>query len=139
METGVVKVEKVVAVHDAGRIVDALTARNQVNGGVIQGISYALFEERRLDRGTGDLVNPTFDTYRILGMADCPEIDVYLMPMDNGANNVGMMGLGEPATVPTAAAVGNAVFNAIGVRVREIPMTPARVLAALSSAKGGVK
>ena len=139
VETGVVRVEKVVAVHDAGRIVDTLTARSQVNGGVIQGISYALFEERRLDRGTGDLVNPTYDTYRILGMADCPEIDVVFMPMDNGLNNVGMMGLGEPATVPTAAAVANAVFNAIGARVRTLPMTPARVLAALAAAKGSPK
>jgi xanthine dehydrogenase YagR molybdenum-binding subunit len=139
VETGVVKVEKVVAVHDAGRIVDTLTARNQVNGGVIQGISYALFEERRLDRAQGDMVNPTHDTYRILGAADCPEIDVVFVKMDNGFNNVGMMGLGEPATVPTAAAVANAVFNATGARVREIPMTPARVLAALAAAKGGGK
>jgi xanthine dehydrogenase YagR molybdenum-binding subunit len=139
VETGVVRVEKVVAVHDAGRIVDTLTARNQVNGGVIQGISYALLEERRLDRGTGDMVNPTHDTYRILGAADCPEIDVVFVKMDNGINNVGMMGLGEPATVPTAAAVANAVFNATGARVREIPMTPARVLAALAAAKGGAK
>ena len=65
VETGVVRVEQVVAVHDAGRIVNPLTARSQVNGGVIQGISYALFEERRLDRAQGDMVNPTFDTYRI--------------------------------------------------------------------------
>ena len=139
VETGVVRVEKVVAVHDAGRIVDTLTARSQVNGGVIQGISYALFEERRLDRAQGDMVNPTYDTYRILGMADCPEIDVVFMDVANGINNVGMMGLGEPATVPTAAAVANAVFNAIGARVREIPMTPQRVLAALAAAaaKGG--
>jgi xanthine dehydrogenase YagR molybdenum-binding subunit len=137
VETGVVRVEKVVAVHDAGRIVDTLTARNQVNGGVIQGISYALFEERRLDRGTGDMVNPTHDTYRILGAADCPEIDVVFVKMDNGINNAGMMGLGEPATVPTAAAVANAVFNATGARVRELPMTPARVLAALEAARGG--
>jgi xanthine dehydrogenase YagR molybdenum-binding subunit len=137
VETGVVRVEKVVAVHDAGRIVDPLTARNQVNGGVIQGISYALLEERLLDRATGDMVNPTHDTYRIAGMQDCPEIDVVLMPIVEGINSVGMVGLGEPATVPTAAAVANAVFNAIGVRVREIPMTPARVLAALRSAKNG--
>jgi xanthine dehydrogenase YagR molybdenum-binding subunit len=137
VETGVVRVERVVAVHDAGRIVDPLTARNQVNGGVIQGISYALFEERRLDRATGDMVNPTHDTYAIAGMADCPEIDVVFLPMANGINNVGMMGLGEPATVPTAAAVANAVFNAIGVRVRTLPMTPARVLAALAETKGG--
>lgn len=140
VETGVIRVEKVVAVHDAGRIVDRLTARSQVNGGVIQGISYALYEERLLDRTSGDMVNPTLDTYRICGMADCPEIDVVFLDVANGMNNAGIMGLGEPATVPTAAAVANAVFNAIGVRLRELPMTPARVLGALAAArKGGPK
>jgi len=130
-ETGVVRVEKVVAVHDSGRIIDTLTARSQVNGGVIQGISYALYEERRLDRNLGDMVNPTLDTYRIMGMSDCPEIDCVFTSVVSGYNNAGIMGLGEPATVPTAAAVASAVFNAIGVQVREIPMTPARVLEAL--------
>lgn len=139
VETGVIRVTKVVAVHDAGRIIAPLLARNQVNGGVIQGVSYALFEERRLDRTQGDMVNPTLDTYRVCGMADCPEIDVVLLEGSNGKNIAGTMGLGEPATVPTSAAIANAVFNAIGVRVRELPMTPARVLAALSAAKGGAK
>jgi len=133
VETGVVRVEKVVAVHDAGRIVDTLTARSQVNGGVIQGVSYALYEDRRLDRNLGDMVNPTFDTYRITGINDCPEIDVVLTSIESGFNNAGMMGLGEPATVPTAGAIGNAVANAIGARVFELPITPARVLAALRS------
>ncbi len=135
-ETGVITVEKVVAVHDCGRVVDALTARNQVNGGVIQGISYALYEEKQLDRNLGDMVNPTFDTYRIMGMADCPEIDAVMTSVVSGFNNAGMMGLGEPATVPTAAAVANAVFNAIGVEVPELPMTPARVLTALEGKQG---
>lgn len=130
-DTGVIRVERVVAVHDAGRILNALTARSQINGGVIQGISYALFEEKQLDRTLGDMVNPTLDTYRILGMRDCPQIDVLLTSLEAGFNNCGAMGLGEPATVPTAAAVANAVFHALGTQVRELPMTPARVLAAL--------
>jgi xanthine dehydrogenase YagR molybdenum-binding subunit len=134
VETGVVKVEKVVAVHDCGRVVDTLTSRSQVHGGVIQGISYALYEERRLDENLGDMVNPTFDTYRIAGVADVPEIDVVLTDLVSGFNNVGMMGLGEPTTVPTAAAIANAVFHAIGAQVRELPLTPARVLAALGRA-----
>lgn len=134
-DTGVVRVEKVVAVHDAGRIVNTLTARSQVIGGVIQGISYALFEDRQLDRRLGDMVNPTLDTYRVLGMADCPEIVAVLTTMDSGFNNAGMMGLGEPVTVPTAGAVANAVANAIGVRVNELPITPARVLAALGRSR----
>ncbi len=135
VETGVVKVERVVAVHDAGRIVDTLTARSQVIGGVIQGVSYALYEDRRLDRNLGDMVNPTLDTYKVTGMLDCPEIDVVLTSVASGFNNVGMMGLGEPATVPTAAAVANAVANATGARVFELPITPARVLAALRGGK----
>jgi xanthine dehydrogenase YagR molybdenum-binding subunit len=137
VETGVVKVERVVAVPDAGRIVDALTSRSQVNGGVIQGVSYALYEDRRMDRATGDMVNPTFDTYRITGINDCPEIDVVLTSIESGFNNAGMMGLGEPATVPTAGAVANAVANATGARVTELPITPARVLAALRAKEGG--
>jgi xanthine dehydrogenase YagR molybdenum-binding subunit len=132
LETGVIRVERVVAVHDCGRVINPLTARSQVNGGVVQGVSYALFEERRLDRAQGDMVNPTFDTYRIAGMQDCPEIDVILTSVVIGQNNVGMSGLGEPATVPTAAAVAGAVYDAIGVQVRELPMTPERVLAALA-------
>ncbi len=135
-ETGVITVENVVAVHDCGRIIDTMTARSQVNGGVIQGISYALYEEKQTDRNLGDMVNPTFDTYRILGMQDCPPIDVVLTSVVSGYNNTGMMGLGEPATVPTAGAIANAVYNAIGVQVTDLPMTPARVLEALERRQG---
>ena len=135
-ETGVITVEKVVAVHDCGRVIDTLTARSQVNGGVIQGISYALYEEKQLDRTGGDMVNPTFDTYRIMGITDCPEIDVVMTSVASGYNNAGMMGLGEPAAVPTAGAIANAVYNAIGVQVTELPMTPERVLAALERRQG---
>jgi xanthine dehydrogenase YagR molybdenum-binding subunit len=131
VETGVVRVERIVAVHDSGRIIDALTARSQVIGGVIQGVSYALYEERQLDQAMGDMVNPRLDTYRITGMRDCPRIEAVLTRLDSGFNNAGMMGLGEPVTVPTAGAVANAVANATGVRMTEIPLTPARVLAAL--------
>ncbi|MDJ0973513.1 MAG: xanthine dehydrogenase family protein molybdopterin-binding subunit [Planctomycetota bacterium] len=130
-ETGVITVERVVAVHDAGRLVNTMASRSQVNGGVIQGISFALYEERQLDENLGDMVNPTFDTYKIMGMADCPQIDVVLTTVVSGFNSIGMMGLGEPATVPTAGAIASAVYNAIGVQVRQLPMTPARVLAAL--------
>jgi CO/xanthine dehydrogenase Mo-binding subunit len=131
VETGVVRVEKIVAVHDAGRIVNALAARSQVIGGVLQGVSYALFEDRQMDRNIGDMVNPMFDTYRLAGIRDCPEIVPILTELTSGFNNAGMMGLGEPVTVPTAGAIGNAVANAIGARVTAIPITPARVLDAL--------
>ena len=134
-ETGVIRVERIVAVHDAGRIVDSLTARSQVYGGVIQGVSYALHEDRQMDRNLGDMVNPTLDTYRIVGIGDCPQIDCVLTSLDSGFNNSGIMGLGEPVTVPTAGAIANAVSHALGVRMSEIPITPARVLAALGGAR----
>jgi xanthine dehydrogenase YagR molybdenum-binding subunit len=126
-ETGLVTVKKVVAVHDCGLIVDKLTTESQVNGGVIMGMGYALYEERVMDDLSGVVLNPNFETYKLSGIADVPEIDVVLINMPER----GVIGIGEPATVPTAAAIGNAVFNAIGARVGRLPITPAKVLAAL--------
>jgi xanthine dehydrogenase YagR molybdenum-binding subunit len=109
-----------------------LLATSQVNGGIIQGVSYALFENRVMDEKTGRMVNTDLESYKILGANDCPEIRVEFMNVSPGWNNTGAVGLGEPPTVPTAAAIANAVENAIGVRVRELPITPERVLAALA-------
>lgn len=133
-ETGILRVVKVVAVHSAGEYVNRLTAENQIAGGVVQGISYALFEDRLLDRATGAMVNADFLNYKIVGSVDVPEIEIVL---DQDASDTGVRPLGEPATIPTAGAVANAVANALGVRVRSLPITPAKVLAALES-KGGV-
>jgi xanthine dehydrogenase YagR molybdenum-binding subunit len=126
-ETGLVTVKKVVAVHDCGLIVDKLTTESQINGGVIMGMGYALYEERVMDDLSGVVLNPNFETYKLPGIADVPEIEIVLINMPER----GVIGIGEPATVPTAAAIGNAVFNAIGVRVGSLPITPAKVLAAL--------
>jgi xanthine dehydrogenase YagR molybdenum-binding subunit len=131
-ETGTVKVLRYVAVQDSGRIVSALTAESQVVGGVTQGLSAGLFEERVMDDVTGTVVNPNLRDYKIATALDIPEITpLFVDPGDALINNLGVKGLGEPARVPASAAVANAVFNAIGVHVREIPMTPPRVLAAL--------
>ena len=135
-ETGVIQVRRVVAVHDCGKPMDLLTVENQIQGGVIQGISYALFENRLLDRNTGLMVNPNLEQYKIAGALDIPEIEVHLVEYPLGQSSTGAVGIGEPATIPTAGAVANAVYHAIGVRVRELPMTPARVLAALEAVKG---
>ncbi|MCA1611979.1 MAG: xanthine dehydrogenase family protein molybdopterin-binding subunit [Acidobacteria bacterium] len=131
VETGLVRVRKVVAVHDCGLVVNALTAESQVHGGVIQGISYALYENRILDRATGRMVNPNVEQYKIVGAMDVPEIDVTFLPVWDAVNNTHSVGIGEPATVPTAAAVANAVSHAIGARIRSLPITPESVLAAL--------
>ncbi|MFQ5605168.1 MAG: xanthine dehydrogenase family protein molybdopterin-binding subunit [bacterium] len=136
-ETGVVMVQRVVAVHDCGRPMDRLTLESQINGGIIQGISYALFEDRILDRNTGIMVNPNLDQYKIAGSLDIPRIESIILDVNHGQNSAGAIGIGEPATVPTSAAVANAVFHAIGVRIRELPMTPSKILAALESSQGG--
>ncbi len=130
-ETGVIRVERVVAVHDCGRPLNPLAIESQVNGGILQGISYALYENRRLDRSTGRMVNPNLEQYKILGAMETPEIEVHLVENYLARSSTDAGGIGEPATIPTVAAVANAVYNALGVRLRELPMSPARVLAAL--------
>jgi xanthine dehydrogenase YagR molybdenum-binding subunit len=128
-ETGVVRVLRVLAIQDCGRVMNPLAARSQMNGGIIQGISYALYEDRVLDPNTGRMLNPNLESYRITGVSEVPELDVVLMNVHSGLNSTGAMGLGEPATVPTAAAVANAVAHALGgKRVRSLPITPEKVL-----------
>lgn len=129
--TGVVRCTKVLALHDCGRVMNALTTRSQVNGGVILGASYALMEQRVMDGDFGRMLNPNLESYKILGAKDTPEIEVDLMDVHAGNNNTGAAGIGEPATIPTAAAIACAVFDAVGTPVRSLPLTPNRVLAAL--------
>jgi len=131
-ETGIVKVERVVAVHDCGRPMNPLGLESQIHGGVLQGISFALYENRLLDRNTGHMVNANLEHYKILGAREVPRIDVRIIEQYRGRSSTDAGGIGEPATVPTAAALANAVYNATGARVRELPMTPARVLTALA-------
>jgi xanthine dehydrogenase YagR molybdenum-binding subunit len=126
-ETGLVTVKKVVAVHDCGLIIDTLTLESQVNGGIIMGMGYALYEGRVMDDLSGVMLNPNFETYKMPGIADVPEIEVVLLNMPER----GVIGIGEPATVATAGAIANAIANAIGVRVGDLPITPAKILAAL--------
>jgi xanthine dehydrogenase YagR molybdenum-binding subunit len=133
-ETGIIKVERVVAVHDCGRPVNPLAIESQINGGVLQGISFALYENRLLDRNTGLMVNPNLEQYKIVGSRETPHIEALLIEEYMGRNSTDAGGIGEPSTIPTAAAIANAVYNATGVRVRHLPMTPARVLSALRSA-----
>jgi xanthine dehydrogenase YagR molybdenum-binding subunit len=132
-ETGIVRVLDVVAVHDAGRIIDPLTARSQVNGGVLMGIGFALLESRRMDPALGIMVNPSMDDYKMVGPLDVPEIKVIFVEVANGITNTGVLGLGEASHVASAAAIACAVSDAIGVPVRDLPMTPDRVLAAMES------
>jgi xanthine dehydrogenase YagR molybdenum-binding subunit len=131
-ETGVVRVLRVVAVHDAGRIVNPTLAESQLEGGIIQGLGFALFEERALDATLGWPLNVGLHDYKLPTMADIPEIDGhFLAGADPAANHVGARGIAEPAIIPTAPAIAGAVADALGVDVTELPLTPWRVLQAL--------
>src|SRR5262249_12376185 len=132
-ETGVVRCTKIVAVQDCGLIINLLGCESQVAGGVIMGVNYALFEERIMDRHTGRQGNPNMEFYKLGGIEDMPQIIVKMVDMPER----GVIGIGEPPTISTCTAIGNAVFNAIGVRVPYAPFTPDRVLEALSKKKGG--
>jgi len=130
-DTGTVRVVKMVAVNDCGFPINALTAESQVIGAMIQGVSWALFENRVMDRNVGTMVNPNIESYKVLGAKDMFEAVPILTEIANAGNNTSAAGLGEPCLVPTLAAVANAVFNATGVRIRELPLTPDKVLAGL--------
>ena len=133
IETGVTRVKRIACVQDCGMIVDRLTAETQCYGGIIMGLGFALFENRILDRNTAQMVNPNMEWYLLPGMSDIPEIDVTLVDQPER----GVIGIGEPPVISTAAAVGNAVANAIGVRVRSLPLTPDAVLNALERERAG--
>jgi xanthine dehydrogenase YagR molybdenum-binding subunit len=130
VDTGIVTVNKMVAVQDCGLVINRKTAESQVFGALIMGISYALYEERIMDPVSGRMLNPNMQFYRLAGYADIPELVVHMMT-GPGYDERGVIGLGEPPVVSPGAAISNAVANAIGVRVPEIPLTPDRVLAAL--------
>ena len=131
METGVVKVKKMVAVQDCGLIIDLKTAETQCHGALIMGISYSLFEEKVMDQVTGRMLNPDMEFYRLAGISDIPELVVHMMT-GKGYDERGVIGLGEPPVISPGAAISNAVANAIGVRVPFLPLTPDRVLKALN-------
>ena len=130
-ETGVVKVERIVAVHDCGRPINPKLIESQIYGGVIQGVSFALYEERHLDSDTGVQLNANIDQYKIVGARETPAIEVHVIEQLGRQSSTDARGVAEPANVATAAAIANAFYNATGKRIRTLPMNPANVLAAL--------
>lgn len=133
--TGEIRVLRFLGAHDSGRVLSRLTYDNQVFGGIAMGVGFGITEARVLDPQTGKMTNANLHDYKIPTMMDVPEghTSVPIDIPDTEFNTTGAKGLGEPATIPTAAAIANAVANAIGVRVYEAPITPARLLAALAS------
>jgi xanthine dehydrogenase YagR molybdenum-binding subunit len=133
--TGAIRVLRFLAAQDSGRVMNRLTYENQVYGGVTQGIGYGLMEQRRIDRRTGRVLNDNLHDYKIPTALDAPG-EFTCLPIDlhdTECNTAGAKGLGEPATIPTSAAIANAVFHATGVRMTAAPITPMRMLAAIAA------
>jgi CO/xanthine dehydrogenase Mo-binding subunit len=128
-ETGKIDVLKVVAVHDAGRILNPVGAEGQIEGGVVMALSYALVEQLILDEGM--VMNPSFADYKLFTSLEMPEIKVIFVGVPDTAGPFGAKGLGEHGCIPTAAALANALYDALGVRLHELPLTPDRVLGGL--------
>jgi len=140
VETGEVRVDKIVAIHDVGRVINQLGASSQVEGGIIQGIGHTLSEERITDPQTGSILTRTLDAYKMPTIADVPEIVTELVDIpDPHLTNLGAKGLGEPPIVPTAAAIANAIRDATGADVRSLPISREEMLRALREAEAREK
>jgi len=131
-ETGFVKVDKIVAAHSCGRPINTAQVQSQINGGIIQGISYALYEYRVMDKPTGMMMNANVDQYKMAYSMEIPEIEGIIVEDYGGRSSTDAYGIGEPSNIATAVAVANAVYNAIGVRIYELPITPDKILKALN-------
>jgi CO/xanthine dehydrogenase Mo-binding subunit len=132
IETGDVQVLRVVAAHDCGRIINPTMVDSQVIGGVTQGLGFALTEERVVDAASGVVLNANLEDYKVPTVADVPPIVHAPVDLpDPAANPTGAKGIGEPPLVPTAPAIANAVFDAVGVRLRQVPLSRHRLLEAL--------
>jgi xanthine dehydrogenase YagR molybdenum-binding subunit len=132
-ETGRVKLLRIAGVQDCGLPLNRLTLESQINGGMIQGMGYALYEGKVTDRATGLMLNTNFEEYKLPGALEMPEF----IPIIDDADTRGVIGAAEPVTIPTASAIANAVYNACGVRVRTLPITPDKILNGLAAlAKG---
>lgn len=131
VETGKVEILNYLAVHDSGQIISRLTAKSQVIGGVTMGLGMALTEELIYDQSTGVALNPGFYGARVLTHLDVPNIDMVFVENPDPNGPYGAKNLGEPPVVAPPAAIANAIFNATGARIRELPITPDRILNAL--------
>jgi xanthine dehydrogenase YagR molybdenum-binding subunit len=135
VETGEIRVLRVAAIHDVGRVISPKQARSQVEGGIIQAVGHTLSEQRLLDPRTGAVLSQTLEAYRPPTSADVPEIVTEFVDVpDPHLTNLGSKGLGEPPIIPTAAAIANAIRDATGADVRSLPISREEMLRALQEA-----
>jgi xanthine dehydrogenase YagR molybdenum-binding subunit len=124
-----IKVRRVTGVYDIGALMNQKTGLNQLTGGIVWGISTALYEDQHLDPASGRVVNNNFAEYHVPVNADIQEIDVSVLNIpDLKFNPLGARGIGEIGITGSAAAVVNAIYHATGIRVRDLPVTPDKLL-----------
>jgi len=132
-ETGLVKVIRICAAHDVGRVINRLGIEGQLEGGIAQGIGFCLMEDVKTEGGR--TLNPSFTDYKLFTTTDLPEIHMSFIETNDPAGPHGAKGMAESPLIPVAPAIANAVFNATGVRMTELPLTPERVLRKLKEAR----
>lgn len=132
-ETGIVSIIDIAAVHDCGNVINPIAAVGQLEGSCIQGIGFALTEELFLK--DGKILNPNFLDYKIMTSMDAPKMKIEFAQTNDPDGPFGAKGVGEPGLIPTAPAIANAIYNAIGVRIKSLPVTPEKIISALKTQK----
>jgi xanthine dehydrogenase molybdenum-binding subunit len=132
-QTGKVKILRYIAAHDVGRAINPMLLEGQIYGGGAMGVGYALTERLILEKG--EVMNPNFRDYKLLTAKDVIPIEPVIVETLDEAGPYGAKGIGEPGLVPTAPAIANAIYDAIGVRIKDLPMTPERILKAIKEKK----
>ncbi len=129
------KILNYVSAHDVGRAINPMLVEGQIYGATVMGAGYALTEEMQLNAGR--VMNPSLLDYKILTAKDKIPIQAVIIEPIEPEGPFGLKGIGEPACVPTAPAIANAVYDAVGIRIKELPLTPERILAALKEKEKG--
>ena len=126
-----------VVAHDIGRAINPATVEGQLEGGIMQGIGYALTEDFAINKDSGIVESNNFTTYKIPSTLDMPEIEVILVEQPVPSGPFGAKSVGESGLVAMAPALANAIYNAVGVRVTDLPITPEKILKALKTNSPG--
>jgi xanthine dehydrogenase molybdenum-binding subunit len=133
IETGKIDLLRLVIGNDSGIMINPMTVEGQIEGGAAFGIGYCLYEHPVLDQETGNLLTDSFESYKIPSTLDIPPIDIVAVEEPDPVGPFGNKGVGESASVAIAPAIANAVYNAVGIRVNELPLTPDKILMALEA------